>query len=464
MKDINNGSVGVLWKISFPLMISFFSSFFMLFVDRLFLAAYSHEALTASASGGTLAWGLIFGPMTVAAMAEIFIAQHNGAKNWKKLGAPMWQMIYYSLMTTVPYIPLAYYLGRYLGGCEGLYFSWVLYFAPTFLLVAALQSFLIGQGKTSIIKWLGILGNGVNVILDPLFIFGWDGIFPSYGIPGAAVATGLGQIIQICVLIPIVFSKKNRETYGTDDYALQWPLFWKILKVATPSGVFITCELLGWSAFYWMMSRMSELHILVASVTQSILVLFLFFGCGLEKGVAAIAGNLIGSKNISALKQLLTSSSILVGLYAVFLFIAMIGFPGLFLGFFKLEPNHAAIPLIKFSLIVVALYITLENMRWIISGILTAAGDTNFLMISGTLLIWVCMVLPIYLFVYLPGGDITHCFYIWIIYCILAVLIVYLRFRQGKWKTKTLISDDTKTQTISSSDGRSGEPSLPESD
>ena len=463
MKDINNGSVGVLWKISFPLMISFFSSFSMLFVDRLFLAAYSHEALTASASGGTLAWGLIFGPMTVAAMAEIFIAQYNGAKHWKMLGAPMWQMIYYSLITTVIYIPLGYYLGNHLGGFEGLYFSWVLYFAPTFLIVAALQSFLIGQGKTSIIKWLGILGNGVNVILDPLFIFGWEGVFPAYGIPGAAVATGLGQIIQIMVLIPIIFNKKNRLDYGTDNYEFQPSLCWKILKVATPSGIFMSCELLGWSAFYWMMSRMSELHILVASVTQSVLVLFLFFGCGLEKGVAAIAGNLIGSKNIGALKQLLTSSAILVAVYAVFLFVAMIGFPGLFLGFFNLDPAHPAIPLMKFSLMVVAIYITLENMRWIISGILTAAGDTNFLMISGSLLIWVGMVLPIYLFVYLRGGAITECFYIWIIYCILAVGIVYLRFRQGKWKNKKLI-DDTHTEAISRSDGGRREPSLPEGD
>ncbi|MBP9840943.1 MAG: MATE family efflux transporter [Simkaniaceae bacterium] len=463
MKDINNGSVGVLWRISFPLMVSFFSSFSMLFVDRLFLAKYSHEALTASASGGTLAWGLIFGPMTVAAMAEIFIAQHNGAKHWQKLGAPMWQMIYYSLLTTFLYIPIAYYFGDHLGGFEGLYFSWVLYFAPTFLLVAALQSFLIGQGKTSIIKWLGILGNGVNVILDPLFIFGWEGVFPAYGIPGAAVATGLGQIIQILILIPIVFSLKNRTEYGTGNYRFQAPLFWKILKVATPSGIFITGELLGWSAFYWMMSRMSELHILVASVTQSVLVLFLFFGCGLEKGVAAIAGNLIGSKNTGAFKQLLVSSAILVAIYAVFLFIAMIGFPGLFLGFFNLAANHPAIPLIKFSLFVVAIYITLENMRWIISGILTAAGDTNFLMLSGTLLIWVSMVLPIYLFVYLRNGSITECFYIWIIYCILALVINYARFKQGKWKTKKLI-DDGKPEAIPSSHGGSGQSSVSESD
>jgi MATE family multidrug resistance protein len=463
MKDINNGSIGVLWKVSFPLMVSFFSSFFMLFVDRLFLAAYSHEALAASASGGTLAWGLIFGPMTVAAMAEIFIAQHNGAKHWKQLGAPMWQMIYYSIFTIIPYIPLAYYIGNFLGGFEGLYFSWVLYFAPTFLLVSALQSFLIGQGKTSIIKWLGILGNGVNAILDPLLIFGWEGVCPSYGIPGAAVATGLGQLIQILVLIPIVFSKKNRDTYGTDDYTLRPSLFWKILKVATPSGLFITFELLGWSAFYWMMSRMSELHILVASVTQSILVLFLFFGCGLEKGVAAIAGNLIGSKNTGALKQLLTSSSILVAIYAVLLLVAMVGFPGLFFGSFHLAETHPAIPLIKISLIMIAVYITLENMRWIISGILTAAGDTNFLMTTGSLLIWGGMVLPTYLLVYLKNGPITQCFYIWIIYSIIAVAIVYLRFRHGKWKTKKLIEDE-KPKIISSPDGRCGEPSFPESD
>ncbi|MFM8491131.1 MAG: hypothetical protein ACKN9X_04290, partial [Candidatus Methylopumilus sp.] len=64
MQPIKTGSLKELWKISFPLMISLMSTFMMLFIDRLFLANYSHESLRACVTSGTLAWSMILGWIT----------------------------------------------------------------------------------------------------------------------------------------------------------------------------------------------------------------------------------------------------------------------------------------------------------------------------------------------------------------------------------------------------------------
>ena len=44
----------------------------------------------------------------------------------------------------------------------------------------------------------------INIILDPVLIFGW-GPFPQMGIEGAALATGLGQACSLIIYLAVYF-------------------------------------------------------------------------------------------------------------------------------------------------------------------------------------------------------------------------------------------------------------------
>ena len=93
------GSIRELWAISMPLMISTLASLFMIFTDRIFLAHYSLPSLNAAVTAGTLAWALMVGVGMLTAMSEIFVAQYNGAKQYQRLGVPVWQMIWLSFFS-----------------------------------------------------------------------------------------------------------------------------------------------------------------------------------------------------------------------------------------------------------------------------------------------------------------------------------------------------------------------------
>ena len=458
--SLKTGNVKELWKISFPMMISFMSMAIMLFIDRIFLAYYSTSALNAAVQAGTLAWGFILGWMVLTTMSEVFVSQYNGAKEYTKIGRPVWQMIWLCIFSLIFFIPMAIWGGNLFYHTdpstlqEREYFRYFMYAGPIYALIPAIGGFFIGQGKTRIMQWLAVLGNIVNITLDPLFIFGVPGIIPEMGVIGAAIATNMGTLIQVIILMFLLLNKENQRQFATNDYKIYPSLFLKTLKVGMPPALFAMLELLGWALFYHMMVIIGPVHILVSSICQSILLLFIFFGMGLEKGAIALTGNFIGSGNSDKVYNIFGSAIKLSTWYFLINLVFLVLLPDPLINWFFNNPEALAKgldletltisieeikTLVRTGLIFICFYIFFENLRWTINGMLTAAGDTLFLLISGTLAVWGLMIIPTYFFIVLPKAHIYYAFGIWVLYSGLACLIAFLRLILGAWKKKDLI-------------------------
>ena len=451
-----------LWKMSYPMMVNFLSLSIMLFVDRIFIARYSGEALSASVTAGTLSWAFICGGMTLASMSEVFVSQFNGAGKKELLGKPIWQMLWLCLFSFAVFLPIAWFFTPYMfplatKPLEHSYFNFFMYTGPFFCLHSALAGFFIGRGYPRVIQWMAVVSNVINIILDPIFIFGIKGVFPSFGMMGAAYATLIGTLVQAIAVFAFFVSKKHHKHFRTRDYLFDKSLFLSCLRVGAPPAIFIMGELIGWTFFYLMMEGISQQHIHVASILQSIILLFFFVGWGLEKGCVALGGNFIGQKKPYLLHKTFRSALGLLGVFALLLAIVLFGFQGPMTDGFlhqsiangefgekALDPAYLAATktLVKGSFLYIFVYILLENVRWALNGLLTAAGDTMFLLISGTLSLWAFCFAPVYFFIYLQGGSVVHAFGIQVIYGILATLIVYARFKQGKWKTKKIVEEE----------------------
>lgn len=79
-----------------------------------------------------------------------------------------------------------------------------------------------------------LVGAVTNIILDPIFIFGWLGL-PAMGVSGAAIATVLGQIVSMLFAIYIVKAKDHDITIRFKGFKFDWGIVKSIYAVGFPS-------------------------------------------------------------------------------------------------------------------------------------------------------------------------------------------------------------------------------------
>lgn len=117
-------------------------------------------------------------------------------------------------------------------------------FGQVFYLV--LEKLLQGTGKTVCTMYMQIAGAVVNIILDPILIFGMFGL-PKLGVTGAAIATITGQLVSL--LLGVVFNlTQNKEIQYSRHYIKpDWKIIGQILAVGVPT--IITQSMAGIMSF-----------------------------------------------------------------------------------------------------------------------------------------------------------------------------------------------------------------------
>lgn len=439
------GSVKELWTIAYPLMLSFLSGSLMMFIDRLILAKDSTEAMNAAAMAGMVCAIFQFGTIGIASIAEVFVGRYNGAKQFFKLGEPVWQMIWFSLMTSVLFIPLAIYGGPYVlsdyhfATLGQPYYKILLLFGSVFPCAAALSSFFIGMGKVRLVLFATVLGNILNVLLDILFVFGWDPYLLPLRTAGAALATGISQMVQCGLLFVVFLNHRHRNTFGTNQWAFKWKPFWDCLRIGVPSALGHMIEITAWAVMMQMMVVVSDAHVTAIAIGQSLYSLVSYGTEGLQKAVTAIAANFMGAKKWNLIGQLLGSSTRLLVILAAISSLPLLFYPEpLLYQFLSTEPAGPETEnLYLYLRIVSALvwaYFIFDGFTWTIAGILTAAGDTKFVMIMNAISAWVFALIPLYLVVVVIESS---PFFAWVTICfygLMNAVCFYIRYTCQPWK------------------------------
>ena len=449
-----NGYRDVL-AISLPLVASMGSLTLMQFTDRMFLANYSVETISAALPAGILSFTAISFFMGVASYTNAFVAQYSGARAYSRVGAALWQGIYFSLISALILAALFFVSGPIFDlighspqvrNLEVVYFNILTLGAGLPVLGSALAAFYTGRGLTWTTMAVHMTGAAVNIPLDYCLING-VGPFPELGIVGAGIATVTAYAVIVAILALLIFRQSNRRTYGTwKARRFDRELFGRLMRYGLPSGIQFFLEISGFTFFIQMIGRLGDLELAASNIVLSIESLSFLPMVGFHIGNSTLVGQAVGRGSPEDGAYSTTSALHITLLYMMLVSAVFLLTPRPLLDLFKSGASSAleyaqirelGVILLRF----VAVFCLFDSLNLVFSGAIKGAGDTRFIMWTVGAMSLGMMILPTYLAVEVFGGGLFTVWTIATLYvCALGVAFM-VRYKQGKWKKMRVIEE-----------------------
>jgi MATE family multidrug resistance protein len=96
--------------------------------------------------------------------------------------------------------------------------------------------------------------------------------------------------------------------------------------------------------------------------------------------------------------------------------------------------RHAMEQLLLTALLGIWLFFVFDGIVWASVGVLTAAGDTLFIMLINSSTVWIFSIIPIYILTRYYGMSAQWIWFVIALYSFLNSLIFYYRYKKIKWQ------------------------------
>lgn len=237
----------LLFSVSFPIIISMLIQALYNMVDSYYIGKISEEAFTAVSIAFPLQNIIVgIGVGTGVGMNSL-LSRSLGEKNFDKANLSAENGIFLSIIYGLSLLILAFILPKFYYESQNVseiiveygieYLSIIMAFSIGVFVQINCERLLQSTGRSMLTMLTQGIGALINIILDPIFIFGYYGL-PAMGVRGAAIATVLGQIIG--ALFGIFFNFKYNKDIQIKTIRPRLKIIKNIYEVGLPSIIMIS--------------------------------------------------------------------------------------------------------------------------------------------------------------------------------------------------------------------------------
>ena len=272
----------------------------MYFVSRISVNAVATVGLTESLM--MIIYSIAIG---LAMATTAIVARRIGAKEKKRAADAGFQAIFLAAV-----IGLSIGIGGFMfseellflmGGdadmvAEGVGFTKIMFAGNiSIVMIFLINAIFRGAGDASIAMWSLTIANGLNIVLDPILIFGW-GPIPAFGIEGAALATVTGRSVGVLFQIFFLLRGSRRIRITVQNIVIRVKTVWEIIRIATTGIWQFLIETASWIFLVRIMAGFGMEAVAGYQIAFRVIVFTILPAWGLSNAAATLVGQNLGAK------------------------------------------------------------------------------------------------------------------------------------------------------------------------
>ncbi len=312
------------------------------------------------------------------------------------------------------------------------YAFWMFAGNYTITLLFLINAIFRGAGNAAIAMRALLLANGLNIILDPIFIFGW-GPVPAMGVEGAAIATNIGRGVGVLFQLYFLLKGLSIIKIRWNNLAIRSAIIFNVIKVSGGSILQFIIGSASWIFLMKLMSSFGDNAVAGYTIAIRVFIFTLLPSWGLANAGATLVGQNLGAKQPERAETSVWRAAYLNAFLMAFVMILFLTIAPSIIGIFTKQPE--------------VLYYGSQALRYVSLGYifygygmvvvqgLNGAGDTYTPTLLNVLGFWVFQI-PFAYFVTMqldwgPKGVFIAIVLAETLMAIAAIII----FRRGKWKS-----------------------------
>jgi putative MATE family efflux protein len=242
--------------------------------------------------------------MGLAMAVTAVVARRIGENKREEAAVTAVQAIFLALLVSVPFalagIVYAQDLLRLMGADDWTlthgyrYMQWMLGGNAVIMLLFVINAIFRGAGDAAIAMRVLWLANGVNIVLDPILIFGF-GPIPAMGIEGAAIATNIGRGAGVVMQLWILFRGGQHIKVVASQLVWHGAILFNIVRTSLGGVGQMIVAMTSWIFLMRILASVSSEAVAGATIAIRIMMFTLMPAWGMSNAAATLVGQNLGA-------------------------------------------------------------------------------------------------------------------------------------------------------------------------
>ncbi len=307
-----------------------------------------------------------------------------------------------------------------------------------------------GYGDTKTPLMIELVSAILNIVLDPIFIFGYFGL-PALGVDGAALVTVGSRGIASAAGLYILFSGRRGLKIDLKMLVPDKKYIGLITKTGIPAALGMAGASLGFIVLIGFVNQFGTAVVSAYGIMSRIVHLYAMPAMAIASAVTAIVGQSLGAGDVErATKAVKTGVKLMIIILTPFIMLST--FCGEYFTRFFIPGDQLVDSISSSMFLIISPSILFFGLTSVLNGAFQGSGYTVPIMVSNLLRVWIFRIPAVYIisFVFLGGAGSpgAHIGIWWGMFIsnVFAFFIVYFWYLSGRWKKARIRAGNIKKE------------------